>query len=177
MKTLSIILLILSLSIPEGTDQSAPACTISFTINNAGIDVDGTINVTQAEINFHPDALDQSSIVATAAPATIQTGISIRDKHLKRNDYFDAARYPAIHLRSKSFRRIKKNAFIGEFNLTIKDITRPITITFTVSRNKNTLRYHGTFEINRLEFGLGESSAVLDENVKIVLEAIEPAPV
>lgn len=164
--------LLFSLLAGRDGHRSAPACTVVFHIDNASIDVEGTLHVTTFEIKFDPDALDKSSITADADPSTIQTGITIRDKHLKRSDYFDVDEYPSVFLRSRSFQKIKKNTFAGEFNLTIKNITKPVMIVFTVMPDQASVRYHGTFEIDRLDFDLGERSLILDNNVKVVLDAV-----
>jgi polyisoprenoid-binding protein YceI len=66
-----------------------------------------------------------------------------------------------------------RNVYSGVFDLTIRNITRPVTINFTVAHGQNSTRYHGTFTVNRVDFGLGEASAILDENVEITLEAVE----
>jgi polyisoprenoid-binding protein YceI len=170
MNIFGILVLLFSLAANKSDDPS-PACRITFSIDNAGVAVEGTMEVIDAEIKFDAGALDRSSITATADPSTIRTGITIRDKHLERSDYFDAAQYPAVTLRSRSFRKVRKNTFTGAFDLTIKDITRPVMITFTVAPGKHTTAYRGTFVINRLDFGLGESSNILGEEVKIALVA------
>jgi polyisoprenoid-binding protein YceI len=110
------------------------------------------------------------AIVATANTATISTGIAIRDKHLMRSDYFNTKQYPEIRLVSKSIRKSGRQ-FIGEFDLTIKGITRTVAIPFTVRRHNNATLYRGSFEINRLDFKLGEKSAILDERVEIYISA------
>lgn len=153
--------------------EPEPGYRIRFSIDNASVDVTGTIGVAKAEINFLPDALDQSTIVATADASTIDTGIPIRDKHLRKSDYFDTEHFPVITLRSRTLRKVWRNSYSGIFDLTIRDITKPIPINFTVVREGDTIRYHGTFTINRIDFGLGEASAILDEQVEVTLEAVE----
>jgi len=143
---------------------------IKFSIRNAGLQVPGTMEIQSVEIAFNTDNLNQSFINAKANPSTIQTGISIRDKHLKRSDYFNVDKYPEIKLRSQSFKKIAKNKFIGRFTLTIKGITKTIAIPFVRTQEKNAVRYKGNFEINRLNFNLGEQSSILDENVIVSLD-------
>jgi polyisoprenoid-binding protein YceI len=150
----------------------APTASVKFTINNAGIPVTGTIDTVKARITFDPSRLSESMIEASADPATIHTGIAIRDKHLKRSDYFDVSHFPSIHLISKTFRRIGNNKFTGEFDLTIKGVTRSITIFFYLDRKTNTVQYKGCFTLNRLDFHLGEKSRVLAEQVTIEVEAV-----
>ena len=151
-------------------------CLVKFSVNNAGVEVTGTLGVATAQINFHSDEPNLNTISATADPATIQTGITIRDTHLMRSDYFDVEKYNAINLTSKSLRKVGKNKFKGVFNLTIKGITKSIVIPFNLTYEEKVIIYRGEFEINRLDFKLGEESLILDEKVKISFEAKTTTP-
>ncbi len=150
-----------------GQSYSDGQCRVEFRIRNAGTEVTGTLYGVKAAIQFNADDLNRSSILATADPATIKTGIGIRDKHLKRSDYFNVAAYPEIRLRSKAFRKSGKNAFTGQFELTIKGISKEVTIPFALTRTGKGICYSGSFELNRLDFNLGEKSALLDEKVHV----------
>lgn len=152
--------------------ESATPVKLSFTTTNAGITVSGTLDG-NAEIHFNPVDLRNSSIRATASPATVRTGIDIRDKHLQKEDFFDTRQYPLMVLQSKRFRKTGHQSFAGDFDLTIKSVTRSVTLIFSRVPEKNAIRYKGHFEMNRLDFLLGEKSMVLDEVVRINLEARE----
>lgn len=145
------------------------AASVVFSIRNAGLAVNGTIGGISADIAFDPDDLDHSHMQATADPATVQTGIGIRDRHLLRSDYFDVKNHPRVQMVSKAFRKTGKNAFTGQFDLTIKEITREVTIPFTAIRKSNAMVYTGEFEVNRLDFNLGEKSPILAEKVKVCI--------
>lgn len=145
---------------------------LSFMITNAGITVTGILEG-NADINFNPDDLINSAIRATASPATIRTGITIRDKHLQQEDFFNSTQFPLMVLQSTRFRKTGRQSFAGDFDLTIKSITRPVTIVFSRLPTKSVIRYQGHFDLNRLDFSLGEKSMVLDEGVRINLEAME----
>lgn len=147
-------------------------CTVNFTVRNAGVEVEGTLKIKNANIRFDPDNLYQGSIQVSADPSSIETGIGIRDKHLRRSDYFDTNTYPEIRLQSKGFRRIGKNAFAGKFDLTIKATTKEITIYFTRKQKNDTTCYEGAFEIKRLDFNIGDESLTLDETVRVSVSAV-----
>ena len=142
-------------------------CLVTFSIVNAGIDVTGSIDSVSVTSNLDLDNLAQSTIVASADPTTIRTGIAIRDRHLVRSDYFDVATYPTIQIRSTALRRTGQRSFVGQFDLTIKGITRSVTIPFTLKRERGMTHYSGSFTINRLDFSLGEESFVLGDTVII----------
>ena len=119
-----------------------------------------------------PTIFGSASIQVSADPSSIETGIGIRDKHLRRSDYFDTNTYPEIRLQSKSFRKTGKNEFEGKFDLTIKSTTKEITIPFTRKKKGDITYYEGDFEINRLDFNIGEESLTLDETVRVRVSAV-----
>jgi polyisoprenoid-binding protein YceI len=143
---------------------------VEFHISNAGMEVNGVVGSISTDIQFDPADLEHSYMLAAADAATLQTGIAIRDKHLQRSDYFDVKNHPLIEIASKSFRKTGKNTFTGSFHLTIKGITKEVHIPFTVLDKQKDTIYKGSFEINRLDFNVGEKSVILDEQVKIFIE-------
>ncbi len=71
---------------------------VNFYIKNAGFNVDGKFTQIQASIRFNPDQPKETFIEANVEAASISTGIGMRDKHLKKEDYFDVIKFPRIML-------------------------------------------------------------------------------
>jgi len=140
-------------------------CRIEFTIDNAGIEVVGVIDSADVQIIRKGNTI--TFIAGTAYPKTIHTGIAIRDKHLQRSDYFDVAKFPVIQITSNRIDNLGRNKFVGVFDLTLKGITKRISVPFHCTQNATALEYKGTFEINRLDFSLGEESMILNNKVAI----------
>jgi polyisoprenoid-binding protein YceI len=69
---------------------------------------------TDAEINF------------TADVNSIDTDNEMRDKHLKSDDFFNAAQYPEMTFKSTSFKKLSGNKYELYGNLTIRNITKPV---------------------------------------------------
>lgn len=152
-------------------------CNIQFYIENAGFKVMGSVDAIRSEINFDPEQLSAAYVEIIINPSTIQTGIAIRDKHLKRSDYFDVSQYPEIRFKSTGFKKISSNKFVGEFLLTIKSTTKQMLIPFTATQAGHIVYYEANFDINRLDFDLGEESLTLDNMVKIeVAGAVDLTP-
>lgn len=160
-------LIFLSIGVLLTSIVYAQTSIVTFTISNAGIDVTGSIRVKHLDFAIDEQNIDRSNITAVAAASTINTGIEIRDKHLGRADYFDVRNYPDIALQSIRFKRTNKKKVLGLFTLTIKDQTRYVQIPIEITKSKTATVYNGTFELNRLDFKLGEKSVVLDETVKV----------
>jgi len=144
--------------------------TVAFSIRNAGLTVNGNFGKLTALVLFNPDQPELSKIEASVPVQSIETGINLRNKHLKKPDYFDAARFPDITLQ---LIHLEKNGaqWKGNFDLTIKGVQKNLTMPITFSANGNSARIASTFTINRLDFNVGESSWTLSDNVTVNLTA------
>lgn len=144
---------------------------VLFHISNAGLDVEGTIAGVTGNIKFSKNKLVKSSFTATAKSETIQTGIKLRDKHLKKADYFDVESHPTIRITSKQITKLT-DGFNSNCTITIKGQTKDITIPFTFKQIDNKAEFKGTFSLNRLDFGIGEKSIILSDKVEIEIEIV-----
>jgi polyisoprenoid-binding protein YceI len=161
--------------VPAGHRPKAAEVTgtsIQFTVRNAGIPLTGTMKCTHASIHFDPASLATSTIEAVADPSTLHTGIAMRDHHLRKADYFNVIKYPTIKLRSLGFISKGKKKFTGRFELTIKDIVREVLVPLYLEKTEAGNTLAGDFEINRLDFQLGEPSSVLEERVRIEIKGL-----
>ncbi len=145
---------------------------VHFVIKNLGINTGGDLAGLKGAIKFDAKKPDASSFDVLAAVSTIDTDNDRRDGHLKNEDYFDAEKYPTIHIASTSITQgsdLKNFNFKG--NLTIKDITKPIEFAFTAEGVEGGALFTSSeFEINRVDFGVGKESATMSDKVKIKLK-------
>lgn len=150
--------------------EPAPGAKVSFTIDGLfGKDVKGTISDLKTHIDFYPDDLPRSSITATVSVSTINTKNKKRDNHLKNADFFDAEKFPTIRFTSKSFRQLGEY-FIVEGDLSLKDVTKPVTIPFEFFLKGDSAVFSGDFNINRLDYNLGKKSRLMGNEVRIHLD-------
>jgi len=70
---------------------------------------------------------EDSKIVVELNAAALTTGNEMRDGHLNSGDFFLTENYPVIRFESTGIRIGEGNEFEIDGNLTIKDITKPIT--------------------------------------------------
>jgi polyisoprenoid-binding protein YceI len=139
---------------------------ISFTIKNAGLPVHGTLGKLESTLTFDASQPEAGHLEAMVKVATLETGIALRDRHLQKPDYFDASKYPAIHLVSKSLKQ-SGNGYFGQFTLTIKGVAKSVSFPFTYIATKTGNRFEGAFTINRRDFNIGGNSWVLSDVVKV----------
>lgn len=142
---------------------------VNFVIDGMfGKDVRGTISGFTSEIQFYPDDLPRSTIRAKINPATIDTDNKKRDSHLKTSDFLDVEKFPGISFASKRFRQVGEY-FVVEGDLTLKDITKTITIPFEFITRGDSAVFNGDFNINRLDYNVGKKSMFMGNDVRIHL--------
>lgn len=69
-----------------------------------------------------------ATLEVTIKTSSINTGNEQRDGHLKSPDFFDAEKNPTITFKSTSFKKIKDNMYEVKGNLTMKGVTKEITL-------------------------------------------------
>ncbi|MEO6230740.1 MAG: YceI family protein [Ferruginibacter sp.] len=144
---------------------------VHFTIKNFAIKTGGDFKGLTGAIKFDPAKLTTSNFAVSVVTSTIDTDSEMRDDHLKEDDYFDVVKYPLINFKSI---RITTSGVKGRFymfgNLTIKGITKPVEFGFSATPSNGGYLFDGTFDINRLDFKVGEESISLQDKVTIALK-------
>lgn len=114
--------------------------------------------------------------------ASIDTRNADRDGHLQSPDFFDAATFPKIVYVSTSVKDSGSDKIVVEGNLTVRDITKPLTIEFEYTGTakdpfgNDRYGFEGEAEINRKDFGLTWNAALetggilVSENIKLEFE-------
>lgn len=143
--------------------------SVEFKIKNAGIGVDGSFTSFETIIDYNEAAAAPSSIKATIAVESISTGIEARDKHLRKDDFFDVEKYPKITFESTKIYKVS-NGFTAEGKLAIKGVTKDITIPFTYAGTAAGGVFEGAVTLNRLDYGVGGKSMTMGDNVDVKLK-------
>jgi len=140
--------------------------SVTFKIKNAGITVDGTFKTFEAHIDYNESAKAPSSIKASIKTESIDTGIEGRDKHLRKEEYFNVATFPTITFESTQILKTTTGTFIAEGKLTMKGVKKDIRIPFTYTNGV----FGGTVTFNRLDYGIGGGSLIMGNDVEVFLK-------
>lgn len=106
------------------------------------------------------DDFSQSTVEVTIQAASIDTRNADRDGHLRSGDFLDLETYPTIAFRSTSIEATGGNDFEVTGDLTIKDVTKSVTIPFefegAATDPFGNLRagFEGSVAINRKDYGI-----------------------
>lgn len=142
--------------------------------------------VTKVRGNFNDFAgsihLDTTNAAASTAEisidvASVNTGNEQRDGHLRTNDFFDAPAFPKITFKSTSVNRIDEANFAVTGDLSIKGVTKSITVDFefaglaTDPYGNVRAGFEGTASLKRSDYGVSFNAA-LDAGGVMVSEKI-----
>jgi polyisoprenoid-binding protein YceI len=164
-------LLILSLSLFLSFSASAQlytvsdgASSVSFVISNLGFKVNGSLKGISGTINFNEANLSAASFTIQLDSKTIDTDNSLRDKHLRGEDYFDVPKYPLITLTTvKVAKSLTPGYFVLFARLTVKGKTQEISFPFTATKEGSDYRFKGSFPLKRRDFGIGGRNTISND--------------
>ena len=75
--------------------------SINFKIKNAGIWVNGSFTNATVEVNINEANPTQSTFSGIVESKSIQTGIKLRDNHLRdKDDFFNVEKFPTLSMKS-----------------------------------------------------------------------------
>lgn len=141
---------------------------IKFSIKNFGIRVYGSFKGLKGRVSFNPANLAASSINVSVDATTINTGNGSRDGHLKKEEYFNTAKFPQISFTStKISNSTRAGTLYIEGKVTIKGVTKILSFPFTATPKPGGYLFAGEFNLNRRDFGVGGSSLVMSDNLTV----------
>ncbi|MDE2292363.1 MAG: YceI family protein [Elusimicrobia bacterium] len=119
---------------------------------------------------------------ATIDATSIDTGVGMRDKHLRSSDFFDAEKYPTITFKSTGVTHWKdgEGKLLGK--LTIRGVTKDVVLDLSLDgttvdgRGNEHAGFTATTKINRQDFGvswnksLDHGGVMVGDEVAITIE-------
>lgn len=145
--------------------------------------VSGFFKSFEGSVETEGDNFEHAKIDFSIDIDSVDTNQTQRDEHLKSADFFDAATYPHIKFHSTSFKKTGTDEYELIGNLTIKDVTKPITLAVEFGGSADDFYgntkagFELTGKINRKEFGLTwngiteAGSVVVGEDIKLSINA------
>lgn len=136
--------------------------TLSFTGSQGGNAFTGTFANFSAEIAFYETALEKSWIFVRVTTGSASTGDELRDSTIPGGEWFDVKDHPAAVFTSCEITRAGDGRYEAAGTLTIKDVSREITLPFSLNIDGDTARADGGVELIRTNFDLGAADSWLN---------------
>jgi polyisoprenoid-binding protein YceI len=152
--------------------------SIGFTVRHMAVSkVRGTFTRFEGSFDIAEDAAD-SSVHVTIDPNSVDTRDENRDNHLRSDDFFDVANHPQWSFDSTSVRETGPGELEVVGDLTIRGVTRPVTLALTVEGvvtdpyGNHRVGFSARTTINRDDFGVS-FGAVMESGGLIVSKKVD----
>ena len=130
--------------------------------------------ITEGKLVYDADDASKSSVEVTIPVTAIDTFVPKLDEHLKGADFFDAGKFPTATFKSTSVAAAGTNKLTVTGDLTIKDITKPVTLDVTLNGagehpmlKKQAIGFSATATIKRSDFGVGAYAPNVSDEVQL----------
>lgn len=177
-----------SLATAEEYEIDSSHSRVGFKVRHLGLsNVIGQFGSFSGVISYDPTKVAGSTAVVVVAVKSIDTDEKKRDDHLRAEDFFNSEKFPEIKFVSKSVKAAGDKTFAVTGDLTIKDVTKPVTLTVEYQGTakdpygNDRVAFSATSKIDRREFGLTwskilETGAIVvgnDVSIEIDIEAVK----
>ena len=116
----------------------------------------------------------QSSVQVTLPLDRLDTHVPALDEHLKKPDFFDAAKYPTVTFKSTAVQPLGGNKFKVTGDLTVHGVTRPIVLDATLNKvgphpmsKAQSIGFDATASLKRSDFGVGAYVPNVSDDITI----------
>src|SRR6478735_11077403 len=149
---------------------------LDFSIVHLGIsEQEGNFKNFSIKLTATKEDFSDAVVELSADVTSIDTDNASRDEHLRGTNYFDAATFPALTFKSKSFTKIADKKYKLTGDLTIKGVTKSVVLDViyngTIIHPRNGKKVSG-FKISgiikRSDFAIGpDNTSTLSDEVTL----------
>jgi polyisoprenoid-binding protein YceI len=130
--------------------------------------------ISEGTLVFDAADVGKSSVAVSFAMASLNSFVPNLDKHLQGADFFDAAKFPTANFKSTAVKAAGTNMFTVAGNLTIKNISKPVTLHVTLNgagmhpmAKAQAIGFSATASIKRSDFGVGAYAPNVSDDVQL----------
>jgi polyisoprenoid-binding protein YceI len=130
--------------------------TLAFTGTQTGAKFTGHFKSFGGTIQFDPAHPDAGHALITIDVTSAATGDQQRDEAMPGTDWFNVASFPKATFAASSFQPKGGNAYEAHGVLTIRGVSLPETLPFTLDVSGSTAHAKGHLDLIRTPFGIGQ---------------------
>ena len=132
--------------------------TLGFSGAQIGTPFQGRFKKWTATIDFDPAKPEAGHVVAVVDMASASTGDAQRDESLPQADWFDIAKFPQARFEATSLRAKGGDAYEAPGKLTIRGVSVPCVLPFTLTIAGETAHAKGHVQLLRTTYGVGQGT-------------------
>jgi polyisoprenoid-binding protein YceI len=141
-----------------------------FSIEFKSKDPSGSFKTMEGQIDFDEKDLASSNFDFKIDVRSISTGNGMMTKKAQTPEWFDSAKYPYAKFKSTKVEKKEGNLYNITGNLTIKGITKTVTVPANYAKAGSKITFKGTFNVNRIDFKVGKKSDAVPDIMKVNFE-------
>ncbi len=149
---------------PVTTWTVDPGGKLEFATSWSGQPVTGQFRDWSADIRFSEDDPAGSRVTVTIDPASVATGDAQRDATLPTEDWLDTAGFPKATFQAEGFRH-RGATWTADGRMTIKGVSRPLRLTFTLDQTGDRVTARGQAVLDRTAFGVGKGDFAATDQI------------
>ena len=138
---------------------------LGFSGTQTGEGFSGTFKTWAGTIDYDPAKPEAAHVAISIDTASAATGDGQRDEALPGEDWFDAGKSPKATFDATGFTPKGGDSFETSGKLTIRGITKDVTLPFTLKIDGDTAHATGTAKLVRTTWGVGQGSWASDQYV------------
>ncbi len=153
---------------------------VKFTVTHMVVsEVEGSFKMFDGSLVASKADLSDAVVNFSVDVASVNTDNAMRDDHLKGDDFFNVEKFPKMTFVSKSMKPLGGNKYQLSGDLTIRDVTKPVTFDVTYGGQINTGKgvkagFKAKTTIDRIAFGQKfnpaiEAGPVVGKDVEITI--------
>ncbi|MBB4122174.1 YceI family protein [Martelella radicis] len=149
-------------------DQS----TLGFEVPQGGKTLSGTFESWTASIDFDPEAPEDALITVEIDTGSAATGNGQYDGMLETSDWFSVKEFGSADFTTDNVLVLDDGTYKADGLLTIKAVTLPIELGFTLDIDGDTAHVVGQATLDRKEYNLGPAvnADTVGETVTVLLD-------
>lgn len=151
---------------------------VGFSVNHLGFSTTmGHFNDVDGTVNYNIKAPNNANMSFTITTDSIDTNWDARDEHLKKDEFFNVAKYPTMTFKSTqvTFTNPQQAKVTGDF--TMLGQTKPLTLDVTLNKIANSpltkepvIGFRATGNIDRAAYGMTAFADGITTNVPIQID-------
>lgn len=129
---------------------------IAFVSKQMGVPVEGTFKKFDAQVAFDPRKPEGGTVALQIDTGSASLGVPMSDAELPKPPWFDTAHFPQASFQSSAIKALGDGRFEMAGKLTIKNISRQVTVPVSIAPANGHAVASGSFTIQRLDYKVGD---------------------
>jgi polyisoprenoid-binding protein YceI len=171
-------LLLLMLSASGFADAAAPSTwsidparsRLEFTTTYESEAIQGVFKRFDTRLVFDPQQLSGSELEVTVDVTSADMDSQDVNEAIQDKDWFSVSRHPKASFTSTTFESAGPDRYLATGTLTVKGISREVTVPFRWSSSGDRGRMEGTVTLDRRDFGVGEGEWATGDVIGVSVE-------